>query len=205
MPSDIMRWSKEWSAEDRASFEALCFHRVDETNAPYTALLRAHTIEGQEVAAQIVQQAYEAAKDEIARIAADFAAERPHEIDPVTGEGLYRSAAGVYATAIAKLCDSPGRVASLVSTLGPGFDVYECNTMHERGGPLNSHYTGPFSSGAVWDSFHFFKDAYGEDTSVSFTTYHITKAGLGYCLERYPERVEALRQAEETWQRNFPA
>jgi hypothetical protein len=202
MPGDIMRWSKEWSAEDHASFEALCFHRVEETNEPYTELLRAPRANDQDYAAEIVKRAYEATKDEIAQIAADFAAERPHEIDPKTGQGLYRSAASVYALAIAKLCDCPGRVASLVSTLGPGLDIYECNTMHDRGGPLNSYYTGPFSSGAVWDSFHFFEDAYGEDTSVSFTTYHITKPGLDYCLERYPERVEKLRKAEETWKRN---
>jgi hypothetical protein len=203
MPSDIMRWSEKWSAEDHASFEALCFHRVEDTNAPYTELIRAHRIEERDVAAELVNRAYEATKHEIAQIAADYEAKRPHEIDPETGEGLYRSAASVYALAIAKLCDGPGRVSSLVSTLGPGLDIFECNTMHARGGPLNSYYSGPFGSGAVWDSFWFFEDAYGEDTSVSFTTYHLTKAGVAYCLERWPDRVRELRKAEETWRRNF--
>jgi len=196
MPSKIMRWAEKWSAEDHASFEALCFHRANETAAPYSELLRAPRVHESGWAAEIAKRAYEAAKDELAQIAADNEAARPYDTDPETGEGLYRSAAGIYAIALAKLCDGPGRVASLVSTIGPGLDIFECNTMHERGGPLNSYYSGPFSSGAVWDSFHFIEGAYGEDTSVSFTTYHLTEAGLEYCLERWPERVEEMRKRE---------
>jgi hypothetical protein len=194
MPSDIMRWSKEWSAEDHASFEALCFHRVEETAKPYTELLRAPKVNDHDWAEETVKRAYAAVSVEIAQAEADFAAGKPYKIDAETGEEIFRSSAEIFALAISKLCDGPGRVASLVSTMGPGLQLFECNTMHERGGPLNSYYTGPFSSGAVWDSFHFFKDGYGDDTSVSFTTYHLTKPGLDYCLERWPEQVERLKR-----------
>ncbi|MBX3518782.1 MAG: hypothetical protein KF835_02075 [Xanthobacteraceae bacterium] len=203
MTEDIKRYAERWSAEDHASFEALCFHRVDEMDEPYSELMRAHTIETREVAAEIVKRAYAATKTEIEKAEADFAAGKPYKIDEETGEEFFRSSAEIFALAIAKLGDRPGRVASLVTASGPGLQLFECNTMHERGGPLNSYYTGPFSSGAVWDSFWFFENPYGEDSSLSFTTYHITKPGLGYCLWRWPERVAALQRAEETRKRNF--
>lgn len=199
MPSDVMRWAQTWSAEDHASFEALCFHRVDETPAPFTALMRAPEIGERAEAAEIARRAFEMTKDEIALA---YAERKPLPDDwdePIVRNHL---AAKPFALAVAKLCDGPGRVASLVSTLGPDLDMFECNTMHERGGPLNSYYTGPFSSGAVWDSFWFFENPYGEDSSVSFTTYHLTEPGLAYCLERWPERVAALKRAEENRERN---
>jgi len=194
MASDIMRWSKEWSAEDHASFEALCFHRVDETGKPYTELLRAPEIGERAEAEEIVRRAFEMTKDVIALAYAD---RRPLPTDWDEPIIINHLAAEPFARAISKLSDRPGRVASLVSTMGPGLDMFECNTMHQRGGLLNSYYSGPFSSGAVWDSFWFFENPYGEDSSVSFTTYHLTKNGLAYCLERWPERVEELRKIEE--------
>lgn len=203
MAEDFSTYAERWSAEDHASFEALCFHHVDEVDEPYTALMQAHTIEDREVAAEIVKRAYEAKRAEIERAEADFKASKPYGIDTETGAEIFRSSAEIFAREIAKLSDRPGRVASLVSTMGPGLQLYECNTMHERGGPLNSYYTGPFSSGAVWDSFWFFEDPYGPDSSVSFTTYHITKSGRDYCLWRWPGRIEALRKAEDIWKRNF--
>lgn len=203
MTEDFKRYAERWSAEDHVAFEALCFHRVDETDEPYSELVRAHTIGEREVAAEIVKHAYAATKAEIEKAEADFAAGRPYKIDEETGEEIFRSSAEIFALAIANLGDRPGRVASLVTTSGPGIQLFECNTMHERGGPLNSYYTGPFSSGAVWDSFWFFENPYGEDSSLSFTTYHITKSGLRYCLWRWPERAAALQRAEETRKRNF--
>ena len=203
MATDFTTYAGRWSPGDHASFEALCFHRVDETNEPYTGLMQAYTIEDREVAAEIVARAFEMTKDKIALAYAEYEAKKPIDMSPDAIVDIRHSAAEPFALAIAKLCDGPGRVASLVSTMGPDLDLFECNTMHERGGPLNSYYTGPFSSGAVWDSFWFFEDPYGPDSSVSFTTYHITKSGRDYCLWRWPERIEALRKAEDIWKRNF--
>ena len=196
MPSDVMRWAQTWSAEDHASFEALCFHRVEETAEPYSELMRAPRVNDKAWAEEIVKRVYEANKAEIEAANAEFEAGKPFGIDPETGEEIYRAGGEVFAQALGKACDGPGRVSSLISTLGPGLQLYECNTMHERGGLLNSYYSGPFSSGAVWDSFWFFEDAYGAESSVSFTTYHLTKNGLAYCLERWPDRVEELRERE---------
>lgn len=198
MAEDFTRYAEHWSTEDHVSFEALCFHRVDDADEPYTELMRAPRVHDKEWAEEIVKRAHAAAKDEIARAAAEYRAGTPYRTDPETGEGIYRSGAEAFAIAVAKLCDGPGRVASLVSAAGPDLDLFECNTMHERGGALNSYYSGPFASGAVWDSFHFFEDPFGPDSSVSFTTYHLTKSGLEYCLWRWPKHVAQLRRTEGT-------
>lgn len=195
MAEDFERYAERWTAEDRASFEALCFHRVEAAAKPYSELLLAPRANDRAWAEEIVQRAYAATKDEIALARAEKLARTPERTAPETGESIYRSGAEIFAREVARLCDGPGRVAGLVSAMsGPDLDIFECNTMHERGGPLNSYYTGPFSSGAVWDSFHFFEEPFGEESSVSFTTYHLTQSGLDYCLWRFPERIAALRR-----------
>jgi hypothetical protein len=197
MPSDIMRWSEKWSAEDHASFEALCFHRTGEVARPYTELMRAPEIENRKTGEEIVKRAYEATKDEIARAWINWDAGKPDRID-AEGNEIFLSGGEIFAREIAKLCDGPGRVAGLVSVIAPShLDVFECNTMHERGGVLNSTFTAPHGSGAVWDTYWFFEDAFGKENSVSFSTDHLTEGGLAYCLERWPERIEALRKIEE--------
>src|SRR5262245_50945917 len=100
MPSDIMQWSEKWSAEDHAAFEALCFHRADEVDEPYTELMRAHTIEDREVAEQLVKRAYEENKAEIERANADYEAGIPFGTDPETGEEIFLGGSDVFARAL---------------------------------------------------------------------------------------------------------
>ncbi len=198
MASDLMRWSKKWTAEDHASFEALCFHRVNEVDNPYTRLMRAPEIGQQATAAEIARRAYESTKAEIDRVWVNWDAGKPDHVDPATGKEVFVSGGQIFAYAVAKLCDSPGRVATLVSTNSPEhLDLAECNTAHERGGPLDSTFSGPFASGAVWDTYWFFENAFGPNCSVAFTTMHLTDAGVAFCLECWPERIEALRAREE--------
>jgi hypothetical protein len=199
MPSDIMRWSEEWSAEDHRSFEALCFNRADEIEAPYTALMRAPEIEKIEVAAEIVKRAYESKKAEIERAWESWEAGKPDHIDPATGAEVFISGSEVFVLALDRLFQAPGRAPSLISARSSArLDWFECNTLHDTIDPAQNFFSGAFASGAVWDSFNFVDDAFGADTYVSFTTEHLTKAGLAFCLERYPERVEALRKLEES-------
>jgi hypothetical protein len=184
MAEDFSKYAVRWTEQDHAAFEALCFHRADEVVAPYTALMRAPEIELHEVAADIVKRAYEASKDAIAR----------------AYETKTESGAEIFTYAVGNLCEGPGQIPALISTNSwKHLDIFETNIMQERGGALNSYgtyYSSAFSAGLVWDSFWFFEEAFGEECTISFTTYHLTKLGLEYCLWRYPERVEKLRMAE---------
>lgn len=174
------RQRRAFSATDLVSFEALCFHRSDEVAAPYSIFLRAPRMNDRPVVQELVERASGNSAEAIRRAYASD-----------TGSG-----SEVFAHALAKLCEGPGCIPGLISVTGPdvSFDLFECNIMHERGGPLNSSFTVPYSCGLTWNSFHFFEDPFGAGSAVGFSTDHLTDAGIEFAEWLFPERIEAMRR-----------
>ena len=185
MSEEFERYMKGWSDEDHREFEKLCFFRADEIAKPYTALMRAHEIENHAAAEEIVKRAYEASKDKIAH-----AYDNEDAPDFVTGAQIFADAIGV-------ACAGPGRGPALTDAMDvKNFGVGQAHFMRESGFVMECFYGG--YSGLIWDSFWFFEDPFGEDTSASWTTFALTEFGVEFCKWRYPERVEALRKLEES-------
>jgi len=167
------------SGADRESFEALCFHRSEEVVAPYARFLGAPGMHDRVIVQELVRHACENSAE---------AVRRAYATD--TGSG-----AEIVAYALASLCEAPGCIPGLISVAGPDgrFDLFECNIAQERGGPINSSFTVPYSCGLTWDSFHFFEDPFGEGSAVGFSTDHLTDSGVAFAQWLFGERMQEIR------------
>jgi hypothetical protein len=175
------RYRRSLAQADLESFEALCFHHAETVAAPYSRLLNAPRIQDHAVARALVERAYENSAQAI------------HEAYATDKE----CGAKIFAYALASLCEGPGCIPSLISVYGPDrdgkADSFECNIQHERGGAINSNFTATYG-GLTCDSYYYYEEPFGKDSSVTFSTDHLTDEGVEFAKWLFSERIEALRR-----------
>lgn len=181
MNSNFERVRRDLPAQDLESFVALCLNRADTCAAPYSALVAAPQIESALTALDIMARAGRETAEAI--------------------EALYRTDSGsgaeLFARALGKLLEAPGRVPTLISTNFPDrWDWFEINIARERGGAFDSTFTGTFGCGLTRDTYHFAEDAFGPGSSVSFSIDYLTDYGLEFALWLLPSEIDALRMRE---------
>jgi hypothetical protein len=177
-------YRRSFTDADLETFEALCFNQAETVAAPYSRLLNAPSIRDQAVARALVERAHENSAQAI---------RKAYATDTESG-------ARIFAYALASLCDGPGCIPTLLSVHGPDpdgkFDAFECNIMHERGGAINSTYGVFYGCGLTCDSYCYYEEPFGKDSSVAFSTDHLTDEGVEFAKWLFTDRIEALRCRE---------
>ena len=178
------RYRRSLAEADLESFEALCFHHAETVAAPYSRLLNAPRIQDHAVARALVERAYENSAQAI------------HDAYATDTE----CGAKIFAYALASLCEGPGCIPSLISVYGPDrdgkADSFECNILHERGGAINSNFSVFYGCGLTCDSYYYYEEPFGKDSSVTFSTDHLTDEGVEFAKWLFADRIEALRRRE---------
>lgn len=179
MNFEFERYKGYLVGDEMKSFEALCFHRAEELSDAYSILLSAPKMNDPDHVKGIVAEASKVVSE---AIIAAYKAE--------DGSG-----AEAFAYALGRLCEGPGCIPQLVSMMGPDerFDIYECNIAQERGGPLDSTFTEPYSCGLVWNSYHFIEDVIEKGSSVGLSLDHLTESGVEFAEWLFPDHVRAMR------------
>jgi hypothetical protein len=185
------RYHRELGEKKVAAFETLCFHLADKVEKPYTALESATNLSSFTHAQKIVYRV----------------------LDGLNGS--YDSV-GV-ASALIEAIEGPGVIPGLVEVTGGTGEFYaeSRNIYLERGEPFTlDNLIDHCGYGLVEDPEHFFwdvryryvidvphrDDPFDEETrevTVMFNCFHLTKMGLEFAQQFFPERIEALRKIED--------
>lgn len=170
------------SESDLASFRALCLHRADAMAAPYSALLAAPDIAFALTAHPLVHQTCDETVSAI--------------------EEIYRTEGGsgaeYFARALGRVLEGPGRIPGLISIgFHERWDCFELNIARERGGALDSTYTGSYGCGLTMDTYHTVSDAFGPHSSITFSVDYLTEEGVEFAHWLLPVEIEALRAREQ--------
>jgi hypothetical protein len=172
----------KFSKEDLDYFEALVFLRADEIARPHAALMRAPAMNHKACCEAIVKKAIEL-------VGAEVEAARGQEPE---------RAGKILAYTIAALCEAPGCIPRGIEVEGPGFGFVgvTVNIGHERGRPLSNFHTTAHSHLYVFNSFNFFADVLGPESSIQFANDHLTEMGIEFARRLWPERIEEMRKRE---------
>lgn len=177
----------KFTKEDLDYFEALVFLKAGEIARPYSALMRAPAMNHKACCETIVKRAIELVGAEV---------EAARGRDP-------EHAGKILAYTIAALCEGPGCIPRGIEVDGPGFgDIgFSINIGHEHGRPLSNFYTAAHGHLYVFDSFNFFADVLGPDSSIQFANDHLTEMGIEFAKRLWPERIEEMQRREESAKR----